>query len=70
MQSLSFVKTQLNGPFFSLVHFCAFHNSFTFFPSCLIPSIAYDTHIIELALVVRQTFHHLFFQLDLVGLAV
>jgi hypothetical protein len=60
MQGLSFVKTQLNGPFFffALVHFCAFHNLFTFFPSCLIPFVANDTHIIELALVIFQTFHH------------
>ncbi len=44
--------------FFVLVHFCVFHNLFTFFPSCLIPSIANDTHIIDLALVIFQTYYY------------
>jgi hypothetical protein len=56
--------------FFALIHFHAFRNLVTHFPSYLFPSIIDDTHIIGLVLVVSQAFHHFFSQLDLVGLMV
>jgi len=60
----------LGGPFFSLAHFYTFHTLITLFPSCLFPFVTYDIHIIGPTLIVSQVFHHYFFELDLVSLAI
>ncbi len=53
-------KDLLGGPLFALIHFQAFRSLVAIFQSCLFFFIVDDTHIIGLALVVYQAFHHFF----------
>ncbi len=40
----------MGGMFFALVHFCALRLIATTHPTCVFPSLAYDTHIVGHAL--------------------
>ncbi len=60
----------LGRPLFALVHFYTLCSFARLFSSCLFPSIANDTHIIQSISIVFQAFHHLFSQLNFVSLMV